>query len=94
MRSRYTAFVHRDADYLMATWHPEHRPSRLRFVPGQRWLGLRICRTESGGPEDETGIVEFVARFKVLGRGRRLHETSRFRKLEGRWYYCDGDHHA
>lgn len=93
MRSRYSAFVLRDADYLLATWHEDHRPSRVRFTPGQRWLGLRICRTEAGGPDDEQGIVEFVARFKILGRGYRLHETSRFKREQGRWFYCDGDHH-
>jgi SEC-C motif-containing protein len=35
--------------------------------------------------------VEFVARYRVLGRGARLHERSRFvRDAQGRWLYVDG----
>jgi len=37
--------------------------------------------------------VEFVARYKVGGRAFRLHETSRFTREDGRWYYIDGDLH-
>ncbi len=33
-----------------------------------------IRATEGGGPDELTGIVEFVARFKVDGKGHRLHE--------------------
>lgn len=58
----------------------------------QRWLGLSIRATEGGGRDDSMGTVEFVARFKVGGKGHRLHEISRFEKIEGRWYYLDGQH--
>ncbi len=93
MRSRYSAFVEGIEPYLLATWHPDTRPSRVRLDDKQRWLGLSIKACEAGGPEDDTGTVEFVARFKVDGRGHRLHETSRFERIDGRWYYRDGDHH-
>lgn len=92
MRSRYTAFARRDEAYLLATWHPDTRPSRVRFTPGQRWLGLSIKATENGAAGDDIGMVEFVARFKLLGRGNRLRERSRFASLDGHWYYLDGDH--
>jgi SEC-C motif-containing protein len=32
-----------------------------------------------------------VARSRLAGRGRRLHERSRFVREGGRWYYLDGD---
>jgi SEC-C motif-containing protein len=92
MRSRYSAFVESDEDYLLNSWHPDTRPSRVRFDSEQRWLGLSIKRTEAGGGLDSTGTVEFVARFKVQGKGHRLHENSRFEKISGRWYYRDGQH--
>jgi SEC-C motif-containing protein len=92
MRSRYSGFVVRDESYLLATWHPDTRPSRVRTDEKQRWLGLSIRATEDGGPGDRTGIVEFVARFKIDGKGHRLHEISRFEKIDGRWYYLDGQH--
>jgi SEC-C motif-containing protein len=44
--------------------------------------------------EGDEGIVEFVARAKVGGRARRLHETSRFVRRDGHWLYVDGDFKA
>lgn len=92
MRSRYTAFSRGYSDYLLSTWHPATRPSRVRLDPGQRWIGLRVVRTESGGQEDAIGTVEYIARYKEAGRGHRLHEVSYFERIGGRWYYRDGDH--
>lgn len=92
MRSRYCGFVLCDEAYLLATWHPETRPSEVRLNEQQRWLGLSIRATQAGGPDDSTGIVEFVARFKIDGKGHRFHEISRFEKIAGRWYYLDGQH--
>lgn len=91
MRSRYVAFTHLDTDYLLATWHPAKRPRSLELDEQQRWLGLRIIRTEAGQPDDNDGVVEFVARYKVAGKGYRLHEVSRFAKVEGQWCYVDGE---
>lgn len=91
MRSRYTAYVLGNATYLLATWHPRTRPGSLDLAqePRPRWLGLQVKRHESLGPE--RARVEFVARYKIGGRAHRLHETSRFEKVEGRWLYLDGD---
>ncbi|MCP5277886.1 MAG: SEC-C domain-containing protein [Thiobacillus sp.] len=93
MRSRYAAYVLGDADYLLATWHPRTRPPRLDLdeEPVPRWLGLAVKGHLGLGPEEAR--VEFVARYKIDGRAHRLHETSRFLKKNGRWYYVDGDLH-
>ena len=40
MRSRYSAFVCEQAEYLLATWHPSKRPATLDFDTGTQWLGL------------------------------------------------------
>ncbi len=92
MRSRYSGFVCENEAYLLATWHPSTRPSRVRFDSRQRWLGLRIKSTEQGLQGDQEGKVEFVARYKVDGRGHRLHEVSRFEVVDGQWFYLDGEH--
>ncbi|CUA82158.1 Uncharacterized conserved protein YchJ, contains N-and C-terminal SEC-C domains [Gulbenkiania indica] len=94
MRSRYTAYVMGNEPYLMATWHATTRPERLGLADEQsrpRWLGLSIVRSEGGQNTDTHGLVEFVARYKIQGRAFRLHETSRFLKEDGRWWYVDGD---
>ncbi|MFO1278889.1 MAG: YchJ family metal-binding protein [Burkholderiaceae bacterium] len=93
MRSRYCAFVRQRADYLLATWHPAHRPATLDFEPGAKWLGLAVRSHRLTGPD--TAEVEFVARHRVGGRAVRLHERSRFVRepVQGlaRWLYLDGD---
>jgi len=90
MRSRYCAFVGCNQSYLLASWHPDTRPGHLDFDPQQRWLGLKILRTGAGAAADDEGIVEFVARYKIDGRGYRLHEISRFVRTEEGWRYLDG----
>ncbi|MGE0484716.1 MAG: YchJ family protein [Gammaproteobacteria bacterium] len=90
MRSRYSAFVRGDADYLLASWHPDTRPAALDHDPGLKWLGLRILAVEQGGAGDATGVVEFVARCKRAGRAERLHERSSFVRSAGRWVYLRG----
>jgi SEC-C motif-containing protein len=92
MRSRYSAYVLGRADYLRATWHPRTRPERLELAdhPATRWLGLQVREQRSTGTDSAT--VEFVARYKVGGGSAvRLHETSRFIREGGRWFYVDGD---
>lgn len=89
MRSRYSAFVLGRVDYLNASWHASTRPADLSLEPGVKWLGLELRRHRV---IDETHAeVEFVARSRVGGRGQRLHETSRFVREGGRWFYVDGD---
>ena len=89
MRSRYSAFVHEQADYLLATWHSSTRPASLDFDAGAKWLGLEVRQHQVTGTE--TAEVEFVARYRVQGQAVRLHERSRFVREGGRWFYVDGD---
>jgi SEC-C motif domain protein len=92
MRSRYSAYACRDADYLFRTWHPRTRPPDLLLDPGIRWTGLDIVTANAGGAQDDRGEVEFLAHFDT-DRGRdTLHEHSRFERRAGRWFYIDGDY--
>lgn len=90
MRSRYSAYVLGLGDYLRDTWHPSTRPDEpLGFEPAQRWLGLEVRRHVQA--DTDHAVVEFVARSKQGGRAARLHESSRFVREGGRWFYLDGD---
>ena len=91
MRSRYSAYVLQRADYLLATWHPSTRPASLSFDgDATRWLGLEVKRHVV--IDTQQAVVEFVARHRSGGgRAQRLHETSRFVREGGRWFYVDGD---
>lgn len=92
MRSRYSAYALRLSLYLLATWHPSTRPPPDEVDLGETrtaWLGLRIVRSGQSGENE--GIVEFVARYRVGGASAvRLHETSRFVREHGAWFYVDG----
>jgi SEC-C motif-containing protein len=88
MRSRYSAYVLKDGDYLRATWHTSTRPALLELADDTtRWLGLRILAAAQGGEGDEAGSVEFAADYA----GGQLHERSRFVREGGRWRYLDGE---
>lgn len=90
MRSRYSAYVLKLQDYLLATWHPDTRPESLDLgADNEKWLGLEIKKQRSDGTDSAT--VEFVARYKIGGRAYRLHEISRFVREDGRWLYVDGE---
>ena len=90
MRSRYSAFVLGLPDYLLTTWHASTRPQSLPDdPPGLKWLGLEVHRHVQ--QDNEHAVVEFIARSKLGGRAQRLHETSRFVREDGRWFYVDGE---
>ncbi|BBX09706.1 YchJ family protein [Mycolicibacterium aichiense] len=91
MRSRYSAYAVGDLDYVWQTWHPRTRPDALPPADGLTWTGLEIVDTADGQPGDESGEVEFRARYRQGPRPGVLHERSRFAVRARRWFYLDGD---
>ncbi|RYP88231.1 hypothetical protein EKO23_02495 [Nocardioides guangzhouensis] len=95
MRSRYAAYAVGDLDHVFRTWHPRTRPDDLVPPPGLTWTGLEILDTVAGGPDDDTGVVEFRASYRtepgVPSAGPDhsgvLHERSTFARRAGRWVY-------
>ena len=89
MRSRYSAYVVGNADYLRATWHSSTRPATLEIDPDIRWFALDITGRTGGGMFDSTGTVAFVASFRVSGTRGEQNENSRFVKERKQWFYVD-----
>ncbi|GEO82953.1 YchJ family metal-binding protein [Pararhodospirillum oryzae] len=94
MRSRYTAYVLERYEYLGETdaealREKFDRDETAAMVEGITWTGLKVVRTKEGGPEDETGEVEFLARFRHQGKDLIRHEASTFQRENGRWVYVD-----
>lgn len=85
MRSRYTAHVYGNAEHLWRTWDGRTRPPEITLHE-TRWSGLRVRETVGGGPDDETGIVDFVATHE---EGQH-EERSEFTRRGGRWFYTQG----
>lgn len=91
MRSRYTANVFKDVQYLLNTWHPDQRPKSLDRKAIPDWTSLQILRTEAGLRGDSFGIVEFKAIAAAPDAVHHLHEISRFVEENNVWFYTDGD---
>jgi SEC-C motif-containing protein len=91
MRSRFTAFAFALEDYLIQTWHPRTRPTRLELDDQIEWTRLDLIEVVRGGLLDPDGTVEFTARYRRAGVRGLLHERSNFTRIQGRWLYVNGD---
>lgn len=98
MRSRYSAHVLVQTDYLWETWEKNARRGAdkaaiAHFAASNQWLGLEILDTCAGAPADDTGIVEFIARFRakdIPGAPEEIHhERSSFKRFGSGWRYVD-----
>ncbi len=89
MRARYSAYVLGLMSFVHDTWHRKTRPApaELTHDAATKWLGLDVRRHVT---QNDDATVEFIARYKTKGRAHRLHETSRFVREDGHWFYVDG----
>lgn len=93
MRSRYSAYAVGNLDHLERTqlagdWD---RASAETWSRNSQWLGLDVLATEAGGPDDQEGSVEFVARFAMQGVPQEHREAARFGRVDGKWMYVEGE---
>ncbi len=92
MRSRYTAYVFTDIDYLMKSHHSSTRPVHekkeiLEWARAVKWERLVVDQVLKGEANDADGIVAFTAYFKENGLQKSMHETSKFIKENNHWVY-------
>ncbi|MBE0501306.1 MAG: YchJ family protein [Desulfuromonadales bacterium] len=96
MRARYSAHVMVDVEFLYATTHPDyregydHKGTRI-WAENSEWHGLQILETTGGGPKDEEGEVEFIARFRDKNGLRSHHERGKFERKKKRWLFTEGE---
>jgi SEC-C motif-containing protein len=96
MRARYSAHVNSEIDYIHDTTLASRRDNfnrarLLNWTQHAQWLGLEILDTTDGMPEDTTGTVEFIARYREKGKRVNHHEIAEFTKEDGRWFFKDGN---
>lgn len=87
MRSRYSAFALHDPVYLIRTWHPSTRPSRLDLGRGRTWERLEVLGKSGGSLFDSEGQVRFRAHYVQDGNPGVQQENSRFVRESGEWLY-------
>jgi SEC-C motif-containing protein len=95
MRARYSAHVKVDVDFIYATTHPDHREGYDHkgtkvWAENSEWHGLEIIGTTDGGPKDDKGEVEFIAKFRDKDGVRRHHERGQFERKKKKWMFTDG----
>jgi SEC-C motif-containing protein len=96
MRSRYSAFVKQEIDYIIDTAHSDSRKDLVRdeiakWARESTWNGFEVIDTEGGGPDDEQGLVEFIAFYDdAEGDEVEHHEKSIFAREDGQWRFVDG----
>ena len=88
MRSRYSAWVLGETDYLRASWHADYRPPEIGVDAAIRWLGLEII---AGSADGDRAQVEFEARYLLDGKVDAIHEISDFLRQDGCWFYTRGE---
>ena len=95
MRARYSSYVKGRIDFLEKSLAPEgradfDRAASKKWAEESVWKGLTINYLEDGREEDQTGIVNFTARF-AQGQDEYEHrEIATFRKEKGAWVFVDG----
>lgn len=101
MRSRYSAYVLKNIDYVDRTQinaknEVFDKDEALKWAESSDWLGLEIKSTTKGQVDDNTGLVEFVAHYqdKESGTDLKHHETSLFTKNNGEWKFQEGQIHG
>lgn len=95
MRSRYSAYVMKEMEYLLSSLHRDHRAdydekSSRTWAERAVWHGIDVIRTIDGNADDDHGQVEFNVVFSENGIRQEHHELSSFQKENGTWYFTTG----
>lgn len=95
MRSRYTAYTQGNIAYIKSTTDKTTREkfdaeNAQKWADDSRWDGLEILSMEAGTEMDDTGKVEFIARYSQNNETYEHHEHAEFKRTDGRWFFVDG----
>jgi len=98
LRSRYTAFVIGDVDYIIRTQHSRTKDQAARdeietWAKQSEWHGFTLIQTEGGAESDSKGILQFCAKYRPHNekRVREHYENALFEKENGEWRFVDSE---
>lgn len=94
MRSRYSAYVLGQVDYLVATTLPAQqnaldRTAMTAWSAQSTWLGLEVESSDVFGGQPEHAQVTFTARWHDQQGEHSHRERSAFVQIDARWYFID-----
>jgi len=95
MRARYSAYALSSIDYLYKTSGPRVRKefdaeNSRKWADSAEWTGLEVIATEDGTENDSSGVVEFIAHYKIENNDFKHHERAQFSKIKNEWFFIDG----
>ena len=93
MRSRFSAYVTNNAQYIHDTYGEEKRQDNsvadIRdFAQSCRFIKLEVLNNSE---DADLANVEFSVKYFYQNLFCQLNESSRFEKRAGKWFYIDGD---
>lgn len=97
MRSRYSAYVIIDAQYIIdstsiATRGNQSKTEIEAWAKICTWQKLEIISAHQGLEKDLVGEVEFKAHFIDVNKNPQIHhEKSVFNKTNGKWFFVNGN---
>lgn len=96
MRARYSAYAKEKIDFILNTTVEDKRKecdeqAIRNWSTKSTWHGLEILSTKNGGTQDNEGMVEFIAHYTEGGIRKNLHEKAVFKRVDGKWFYIDGE---
>lgn len=92
MRSRYSAFVLANGEYLMESHHASTRQTKekkaiVKWAKSVEWIKLEVLETVKGTETDKEGTVTFQAYFYEKRKVDIIYEKSAFIKENNNWFY-------
>lgn len=92
MRSRYTAYSQANVAYIEQTMRDaalkDFNAEQVKVWAEQvEWLGLTVTDHQEDG---DYATVTFIASCLAGDQRQNIVEKSEFQKIDGRWYYLDG----
>jgi len=92
MRSRYSAYAKGEVHWLRDSLEEKQRKDfdekgARQWSANSEWLGLKIVQSKV---EENSGWVEFAAKFKQDGVAREHREISEFVRKNGEWLLTEG----
>jgi len=90
MRSRYSAYALKNADYIMDTTHPKSPYFEKKRT---RWKHaiLMFCNQNTFNQLEILDYGENWVHFKAYVSDFVLNEKSTFEKINQRWFYLKGE---
>ncbi len=94
MRSRYSAYVQKEVDYIVETVVPNQQKDIDKkgiqdWAEKTTWTKLEILNCAPDSKNSDIHTVEFVAHYHEAGVYGKHHEIGVFKRVNSQWYYED-----